>query len=640
MNYSLETRRHSLAHIMAQAVKQNFPETKIATGPYTDDGFYYDFDFWEQDFSDKDFKKIEKSMKKIISQNQDFQSFEVSYDEAREILTTMNEDFKIELVDALESGKFKNSEKITGKISFYINTGKWWEITETQTLIQEKWYFDFSTHLDGDQIRNLKFIDMCAGPEHVASTASLDANSFKIARVAGAYWLGSEENKQLTRIYAYAFENKEVLDNHLKMLEEAKKRDHRVLGKQLEYFSIEEEIGLWLPLYLPNGAKLRQILEKYMIQEAENAGYQYVYTPHIGKSTLFARSGHLDHYKDGMFSPLQMKNLDGQWEVDGKVEEFYLKPMNCPMHHYIYLYKPRSYRDLPFRLMEFWTVYRYEDSGALTGLIRVRGFTQNDAHVYCMKSQLFEVISEALERFIRAYEALGIQGYEIRFSLPDFENNAEKYGEETQEWKESIIAMRKVLDEIGVDYYDAPNEAAFYGPKIDIQVKNVNGKEDTLSTIQVDYSIAGKFGIRYKSADGSDETPAIIHMALMGSIDRFMWFLIEMNAGRFPFWIAPEQVRIMSVSPDAQVYAKQVEETLKDIYLMKPLKFNELRYTLDVSENSLAKKVRQAELAKVPLLCIVWDTDVENNTVSLRCKKEQITIPLWKLREYIEKFEV
>jgi threonyl-tRNA synthetase len=267
--------------------------------------------------------------------------------------------------------------------------------------------------------------------------------------------------------------------------------------------------------------------------------------------------------------------------------------------------KPRSYRELPYRLMEFGTVYRYEDSGALSGLIRVRGFTQNDAHVYCMKSQLFDVISEALDRFIRAYDALGITGYEIRFSLPDFENNAEKYGEETEEWKESIIAMRKVLDEIGIDYYDAPDEAAFYGPKIDIQVKNVNGKEDTLSTIQVDYSIAEKFGITYKNSDGEDEVPAIIHMALMGSIDRFMGFLIEMNAGRFPFWIAPEQVRVISVSSNVESYAKEVEKAMEEIYIMKPLRFNELRHTLDISENSLAKKVRQAELSKVPLLCIV-----------------------------------
>jgi threonyl-tRNA synthetase len=621
---------------MAQAVQANFPGTKIATGPYTEDGFYYDFDFGEAEFSDKDFKKIEKSMKKIVSQNQDFQMFEVSYDQAREIIKLMWEDFKIEIIDMLESGKFKNTEKITGKISFYINTGKWGNASELQEFIQSKGYFDFSSHMDGDQVRNLKFIDMCAGPEHVASTSFLDANSFKIARVAGAYWMGNEKNQQLTRIYAYAFENKDELAEYIKQREEAKKRDHRVLWKQLEYYSIEEEIGLGLPLYLPNGAKLRQLLEKYMVQEAEKAGYMYVYTPHIGKSTLFARSWHLDHYKDGMFSPVQMTNLDGEWHVDGKAEEFYLKPMNCPMHHYIYMNKPRSYRELPYRLMEFGTVYRYEDSGALSGLIRVRGFTQNDAHVYCMKSQLFDVISEALDRFIRAYDALGITGYEIRFSLPDFENNAEKYGEETEEWKESIIAMRKVLDEIGIDYYDAPDEAAFYGPKIDIQVKNVNGKEDTLSTIQVDYSIAEKFGITYKNSDGEDEVPAIIHMALMGSIDRFMGFLIEMNAGRFPFWIAPEQVRVISVSSNVESYAKEVEKAMEEIYIMKPLRFNELRHTLDISENSLAKKVRQAELSKVPLLCIVWDTDMEEKTVSLRSKKEQVTIPLSELKSYIE----
>jgi threonyl-tRNA synthetase len=318
-----------------------------------------------------------------------------------------------------------------------------------------------------------------------------------------------------------------------------------------------------------------------MLQQAEKAGYQYVYTPNIAKSDLFAKSGHLDHYRDGMFAPINMVNLNGEGEVDGKVEQFYLKPMNCPMHHMIYLNKPKSYRDLPYRLMEYGTVYRYEESGVLSGLIRVRGFTQNDAHVYCTRKQLFEVISEALDRFIRAYKVLGIKDYKIRFSLPDFENNTEKYGEETQEWKDAIGAMKSVLDELKVDYYEAPNEAAFYGPKIDIQVKNVNGKEDSLSTIQVDYSIAPKFGITYTDNEDTKQVPAIIHMALMGSIDRFMAFLIEMNGGRFPFWVAPEQIRILTVSDAVFPYLTEVESILQDTYLMKPYRFNEIRYEVD-----------------------------------------------------------
>lgn len=342
-----------------------------------------------------------------------------------------------------------------------------------------------------------------------------------------------------------------------------------------------------------------------MLQEAEDAEYKYVYTPHIAKSDLFAKSGHLSHYADGMFAPINMVNLKGEGAVDGKIEQFYLKPMNCPMHHMIYLNRPRSYRELPYALMEYGTVYRYEESGTLSGLIRVRGFTQNDAHVYCMKSQLFEVISEALARFIRAYENLGIHGYKIRFSLPDFENNVEKYGEETQEWRDAISAMRSVLDELKVEYYEAANEAAFYGPKIDIQAKNVNGKEDSLSTIQVDFSIAPKFGITYIDSDGKENIPAIIHMALMGSVDRFMAFLIEMNAGRFPFWVAPEQIRILTVNDSVIPYVKEVEKILRQTVLMRPLRYNEIRFTRDDRSESLNKKIRQAETDKIPMIIVL-----------------------------------
>lgn len=484
---------------------------------------------------------------------------------------------------------------------------------------------------------NATFIDMCSGP-HVALTSDIPEDSFQLDKLAGAYWRGDAKNKQLTRIYGLAFETKAELDAYVTMREEAKKRDHRVLGKDMEIFTISDEVGTGLPLYLPRGAKLRQILEQYMLQEAEKAGYQYVYTPNIAKSDLFARSGHLDHYRDGMFAPINMVNLNGEGEVDGKVEQFYLKPMNCPMHHMIYLNKPRSYRELPYRLMEYGTVYRYEESGVLSGLIRVRGFTQNDAHVYCARSQLFEVISEALARFIRAYEVLGIRDYKIRFSLPDFENNHEKYGDETPEWRDAIGAMRDVLNQLGVDYYEAPNEAAFYGPKIDIQVKNVNGKEDSLSTIQVDYSIAPKFGITYTDNEGKEQVPAIIHMALMGSIDRFMAFLIEMNAGRFPFWVAPEQIRILTVSDAVMPYVEEIKSILDETYLMKPYKFNEIRYDIDARGESLGKKIRGGEMDKIPMLIIVGEKDMESRVVSLRTHEGETKVPLAELKSWIEQF--
>jgi len=339
-----------------------------------------------------------------------------------------------------------------------------------------------------------------------------------------------------------------------------------------------------------------------------------------------------------MYAPMKMMNLNGEGVVDGQVDEFYLKPMNCPMHHKIYLHKPKSYKELPYKLMEYGTVYRYEESGVLSGLIRVRGFTQNDAHVYCMRSQLFEVISEALSRFIRAYEVLGIKDYKIRFSLPDFENNKEKYGEETVEWRDAIKAMKEVLDKIGVEYYEAPNEAAFYGPKIDIQVRNVNGKEDSLSTIQVDYSIAPKFGITYKNSEGEDEIPAIIHMALMGSIDRFMAFLIEMNGGRFPFWVAPEQIRILTVVDNVAPYVAEIQSVLDETYLMKPYKFNEIRYSIDDKQDSLGKKIRNAELAKIPMIFIIGEQDMTERIISIRIKNEETKIRFDELKKYIEIF--
>ena len=340
----------------------------MAIGPDIDTGLYYDFDFGDFALLESHLKEIEKKMKNIIKQNQKFVSAPKSVADARVYLESVGESYKLEMLEDLAA-------RGETEIGFYENYA---------------------------QNGTLAFVDMCAGP-HVEKTLDIDENSFKVDKLAGAYWRGDSSKKMLTRVYVLAFDTREELDTHCKMLEEAKKRDHRILGASMELFTVVNEVGAGLPLYLPRGAKLRQTLERYMLTEAEKAGYQYVYTPHIGKSDLFKKSGHLDHYADGMFAPINMVNLKGEGAEDGKVEQFYLKPMNCPMHHQIYLHKPRSYRDLPYRLMEYGTVYRYEESGALTGLIRVRGFTQNDAHVYCMRSQLFEVISEALARFLRAY---------------------------------------------------------------------------------------------------------------------------------------------------------------------------------------------------------------------------------------------
>jgi len=473
------------------------------------------------------------------------------------------------------------------------------------------------------------------------SQGSWTGIGFSLDKFSASYWRGDQARGiNMQRLYALVFENDEELQNYQTTREEAKKRDHRKLGQDMEIFMISDDVGAGLPLYLPNGAAIRQLLEKYCYQEAKKSGYQYVYTPHIGKEDLFRKSGHLDHYADGMYAPIDMVNLKGEGAVEGgKTEKFYLKPMNCPMHHQIYLNTPKSYRDLPYRLYEYGTVYRYEESGALTGMIRVRGFTQNDAHVYCQRNQLKEVIGEALNRFIKAYNDIGINEYKMRFSLPDFVNDKEKYGEETAEWIEAVGAMRQVLDELKVDYYDAVGEAAFYGPKIDIQVKNVNGKEDSLSTIQVDYSIAPKFGITFKNGLGEDEVPTIIHMALMGSVDRFMAFMLEMTGGRLPFWLAPTQIKILTVNnqPEVLEYVAKIKEILDETVLMKPLKYNEIRYEIDDRAESLGKKIREATNQKIPLQIIVGPKDISACEVSVRTQGGEEKVGIEGLGEFLGK---
>jgi threonyl-tRNA synthetase len=486
------------------------------------------------------------------------------------------------------------------------------------------------------------FVDLCKGP-HIQEVKELRNIGFSLDKFSASYWRGDQARDiRMQRLYALVFDTKEELKEFEEKRKLAQERDHRKLGQELEIFMISETVGAGLPLYLPNGATIRQLLEKYCYQEAKKSGYQYVYTPHIGKSDLFAKSGHLDHYADGMYAPIDMVNLKGEGaEASGKTEKFYLKPMNCPMHHNIYLNTPKSYRDLPYRLYEYGTVYRYEESGTLSGMIRVRGFTQNDAHVYCQRNQLKEVIGEALNRFIKAYNDIGISEYKMRFSLPDFENDKEKYGDETEEWIEAVSAMRQVLDELGVDYYDAVGEAAFYGPKIDIQVKNVNGKEDSLSTIQVDYSIAPKFGITYKNALGEDEVPAIIHMALMGSVDRFMAFMLEMTGGHLPFWLAPTQVKILTINnePETMDYVAKIRSILDETVLMKPLKYNEIRYEVDDRNESLGKKIREASKAKIPVQLIVGPKDISACEVSVRTQEGEEKVKVDKLNDFLQGLE-
>jgi len=558
MEYSLDTKRHSLAHIMAQAVQQNFPGTKIATGPFTDDGFYYDFDFGDIEFSDKDFKRIEKSMKKIVSQNQDFQMFEVSYDEAREIIKIMGEDFKIEIIDMLESGKFKNTEKITGKISFYINTGKWWEASELQDFIQEKWYFDFDSHMDGDQVRNLKFIDMCAGPEHVPSTSSLDANSFKIARVAGAYWMWNAENQQLTRIYTYAFNNKNELDVHLKILEEAKKRDHRIIGAKLKLFSVSELIGPGLP--------------------------------------LMQRSGHAAKFGDELF------------RVQGKEDKFIMKPMNCPHHMQIFADNQFSYRDMPVRYFEPATIYRDEKSGQLSGLTRVRAITQDDGHLFCRAWQIKDEVKTITDIIKEFYTTLGLTNdYWVSLSVRG--EDTSKYLGTDNVWKIAEWALEEAAQENELPYKRVEWEAAFYGPKLDFMFKDAIGREWQLATIQCDFNLPERFELEFTNEKGEKERPVVIHRAIAGSLERGMWVFIEHFAGTFPLWMAPRQVRLVPVADKFNDYVDSVYMTLKNAGI---------RVEIDDSSDSLNKKVRNAEKMHVNYILVIGEEEENTSSVAVR----------------------
>ncbi len=611
--YNLDTKRHTGAHILATAIFDMFPDAQFGVGPTTENGFYYDV-LLPRTLIPEDLEILQDKMKDIIKQNFSVEKSEMDIEEAINHFKKAGQILKVELLADLKNHGTTNASEIYGD-----NTKLNEEISSVSVY----------------KINN--FVDLCRGP-HIESTGQIDINSFKLDKISGAYFRGDAKRQSLQRIYGLMFNNKKELSEFINNREEAKKRDHRTLGQQLEVFMISEDVGSGLPLYLPNGAIIRQLLEKYCYQEAKKSGYQYVYTPHIAKSDLFSKSGHLDHYAESMFAPIDMTNLKGDGkDENGQSEKFYLKPMNCPMHHQIYLNKPRSYRDLPYRLYEYGTVYRYEESGTLTGMIRVRGFTQNDAHVYCETNQLKDVIEEALTRFTKAYNDIGIKDYKIRFSLPDFVNDKEKYGEETKEWRESVNAMRQALDELSVDYYEAIGEAAFYGPKIDIQVKNVNGKEDSLSTIQVDYSIAPKFGITYINDQGIETTPAIIHMALMGSIDRFMAFMLEMTAGRLPFWISPVQIKILTINDKVNDYVDKIKEVLDETVLMKPLKYNEIRYEIDNRPESLGKKIREAELEKIPVIMIVGPKDMELNQVSVRTQSGEEKIQLDKLADFLTK---
>ncbi len=565
-NNKLEKIRHSLAHIMANAVQKKFPKMKFGIGPTIENGFYYDFD--DIDIKETDLPKIQKQMKKILKNSIKFEKEEISTDEAKKLFK--NQPYKIELIEDLE----KEGDK---KVMIY---------------------------------KSGEFVDLCAGP-HVKSTKEIPADAFKLTKVAGAYWRGDEKNKMLTRIYGVAFDTKEELENYEEMVKEAEKRDHRKLAKELDIFMISDKVGKGLPLWLPNGAFIYKKLKEYMYKKEIEKKYKHVETPILTKENLYKTSGHLDHYREDMYNPM---------DIEG--ENYYLRPMNCPHHHQIFNYKPKSYRELPYRMAEFGDVFRFERSGVLTGIIRARGFCQNDAHIYCSKSQLKNELKEVLEMFKDIYGEFNIKDYWFRLSLPD-EENKEKYGylEDKEMWEDSAQAIREVLDETKMKYVEETGEAAFYGPKIDIQVKNVLGKEDTIATVQVDFYSAKKFDIQFTNKKGEKENVVIVHRAIMGSFERFLAFLLEQTAGNLPFWLSPVQVKILPVAETHNKYAEDICNKLKE---------KGFRAELDDSKDGFGKKVRNAKKEKVPYFIVIGDKDIEANKLTLESrdkeKSEQITL--------------
>lgn len=593
----LIVKRHSLAHIMAQAVKELYPSAKIATGPDTENGFYYDFDFGGIEFTESNLKDIEKTMKKIITQNQDFRKFEVSYNDAKQILNAMDEGFKIALIERFESGEFKNKEKISDKITFYINVSKWkTNYSWLQEYLEKNNFYHFD-EMDWDQIKNLKFIDMCTGP-HVENTKNLDANSFNVAKLAWAYWLWDSNNKQLTRIYAYAFENKEELDKYLHMLEEAKKRDHRIVWQKLNLFTISDLVWPWLPLLQPAWMIIKQEMEKYLWELHQFRWYQRVWTPHLAKESLYETSGHAGHYMEDMFSVF--------WWTSK--EKFYLKPMNCPHHMQIFADNQFSYRDMPVRYFEPATVYRDEKSGQLSWLTRVRAITQDDGHLFCRVSQIKQEVKTITDIIKEFFGTLGMtEDYWVSLSVRWQDKS--KYLWSDDVWEIAESSLKEVCDENNLPYKRVEWEAAFYGPKLDFMFKDAIGREWQLSTIQCDFNLPRRFNLSFKNEKWEDEQPVVIHRAISWSFERSMWVLIEHFAGTFPLWMAPRQVKIIPVSEKFEDYARQIEEDLR---------YSCIRVSWDYGEDSFNKKIRNAEKMHINYILVVWEEEMKNWTVSVR----------------------
>ncbi|RBW71512.1 threonine--tRNA ligase [Bacillus taeanensis] len=566
----LEVLRHSTAHLMAQAIKRLFKDVKLGIGPVIENGFYYDIDSPEPITAD-DLPKIEKEMQKIVNENLAVEREVVSRQEAYNIYKEIDDNLKLELLE---------------------------DIPEDDTV---------TIYRQGE------FFDLCRGP-HVPSTSKLKA--FKLLSLAGAYWRGDSNNKMLQRIYGTAFPKQAQVDEYLKLLEEAKERDHRKLGKELKLFTISQEVGQGLPIWLPKGAAIRRTIERYIVDLEEKLGYNHVYTPHLANVELYKTSGHWDHYHEDMYPPMRMD----------ETEELVLRPMNCPHHMMIYKNDLKSYRNLPYRVAELGTMHRYEMSGALAGLQRVRSMTLNDAHIFCRPDQIKEEFIRVVELIQEVYKDFGLNKYFFRLSYRDPEDK-EKYVDNDEMWEKAQGMLKEAMDDLGVEYVEAEGEAAFYGPKLDVQVRTALGKDETLSTVQLDFHLPERFDLNYIGEDGKEHRPVVIHRGVVSTMERFVAFLIEEYKGAFPTWLAPVQVQVIPVSEDVHLnYAKKVEEVLQKAGV---------RVELDTRNEKMGYKIREAQMQKIPYMLVVGDKEMENEAVNVRKYGEQSSETI-SLTEFVQ----
>ncbi|SDY10511.1 threonine--tRNA ligase [Thermoactinomyces sp. DSM 45892] len=546
----LDVMRHTAAHVMAQAICRLFPHVKLAIGPVIENGFYYDFA--DHTFTSEDFPKIEAEMKKIIKENHPIERQVLSREEALMYFQERGDRFKVEIIHDLPEG-------------------------EVLTLYQQG-----------------EFVDLCRGP-HLLSTGKIKI--FKLMSLSGAYWRGDSSRESLTRIYAVAFRKKEELDEYLQQLEEAKQRDHRKLGKELEIFTISKDVGQGLPIWLPKGATIRRVIERYIVDLEERLGYEHVYTPHIANVELYKISGHWEHYHEDMYPPMKVDQ-----------EELVLRPMNCPHHMQVYKSRMRSYRDLPVRIAELGMMHRYEMSGALAGLQRVRIMTLNDAHIFCRPDQIKEEFSRVVRLIEEVYKDFGITDYYHRLSYRDPQDK-EKYIRNDEMWELAQSIIKETMDDLGLSYVEALGEAAFYGPKLDVQVKTALGKDETLSTVQLDFQLPERFDLEYIGDDSKGHRPVVIHRGIVGTMERFVAFLIEQYKGALPAWLSPTQVRLLTVSERFDTYTKEIELSLRNAGV---------RVEVDTSDEKLGYKIRKSQTEKIPYSLVVGEREMRNQTVSVR----------------------